>query len=82
MLLGKALAWHIRREVLPTADARHQLDCEQIREAKDWFGLTLAIGVQRVRANPRAVLQQAVEDIDRFPHPAGNEAAEQGDVGV
>ena len=56
--------------------------CEEIREAKDRFGLALGIGMQRVRANLRAVLQQAVQDIHGFPHPAGNEAAEQGDVGV
>jgi hypothetical protein len=38
--------------------------------------------MQRVWANFRAVLQQAVEDIDRFPDATGNEATEQGDVGV
>ena len=38
--------------------------------------------MEGVRTDVRAVLEQAIEDIDRFPDATGNEATEQGDVGV
>ena len=27
-------------------------------------------------------MQEAVQDVHRFPHPTGNKAAEQGDIGI
>ena len=53
-----------------------------VRVTKHRFGLPMRIGIQGVGLEGRVVLEQPIENIDRFPHPAGNEAAEQGDVGV
>src|SRR5712692_6571360 len=72
----------IERQVLPVPNPRHQLNREQVREAKDRLRLALRLRMERVRTNLRAVFQEAVQDVDRFPDPTGNEAAEQGDVGV
>jgi hypothetical protein len=38
--------------------------------------------MKRVGLNLRAVLQQRIQDMDCFPHAAGDEAGEQGDVAV
>lgn len=35
-----------------------------------------------VRLNIRVVFDQSVQDVDRLVDPAGNEAAEQGDIHV
>ena len=72
----------IQREVLPVANARHELNRQQVRQAKDGLGLPLGIGMEGIGTNLRPVGQQAIENVDRFPDATGNEAAEQRDVGV
>jgi hypothetical protein len=47
--------------MLPVANAWHQLDRQEVRQAKDRFGLALRIGMKRVRANLRAIFQQTVK---------------------
>src|SRR5512138_3280034 len=38
--------------------------------------------MQRVWANLRAIFEQAVEDVDRFPDSTRHKATEQGNVGI
>ena len=51
-------------------------------QAENGLVLTLRIGVKRVRPNLRLVLHKRVQDMDRLPNTAGNEAGEQGDIAV
>src|SRR5215831_4597128 len=38
--------------------------------------------MEGIGTNLGAVFQQAVQNVDGFPHPTGNEATEQGNIGV
>src|SRR5260370_7989707 len=69
-------------DVLPVADPRHQLDAEQMRERENGFGLSLRVGVENVGLDIAFVLEQPIEDVDRFPDTARNEVAEQSNVGI
>src|SRR5712691_5031620 len=71
-----------QREVLPIANARHQLDPQEVGEAKDGGALALGIGVEHLRLDIRRVLQQAIEDVDRFPDPTGDKVAKQRDISI
>src|SRR5574337_187801 len=53
-----------------------------MRQSKDWFTLPLGVGVDGVRLQVGMVAHQSVQDIDGLPHPAGDEATKQGNVGV
>lgn len=79
---GCLLVRAIHRQVFPVADARHQGDSQQRRQAKDRCALRLGIALDRIGLNVGEVLEQAVEKINRLPDPAGDEVGEQGDVGV
>jgi hypothetical protein len=70
-----------QRQVLPVTNAWHQLDPQEVGEAKDGGTLALGIGMERLRLNIRGILQQAIENVDGFPDPAGDEVAKQRDVG-
>jgi hypothetical protein len=61
-------------EVLPVADARHQLDAEQMREAEDRRALAVGVGMHRVRLQGAAVLADEVEDGMALVGAAGDEA--------
>ncbi len=69
-------------QILPVADARHQLDAQQERQAIHRGALRLGIAVDGVGLDVRPVLDQAVEQVDRLPYPAGDEVGEQRHVGV
>ena len=51
------------------------------RQAEE-LALALGISMKRIGLNRRAVLHQRIKDVDRLPHAAGDEAGEQGDVGI
>ena len=51
-------------------------------KTKDRFGLPMRIGIQGVGLQGGVVLEQAIENVDRFPHAAGDEVAEQGDIRI
>ena len=82
MLIADRLGRAIEDGVAQAAHAWHQLDAEQAAQAEDWLALALGVGMQRVGLDRRAVLHQRIQDVDRLPHAAGDEAGEQGDVGV
>lgn len=58
------------------------MDAEQVGEREDRRGLALRVGVHGVWSEVRGVLEQALQDGDRLPHPARNEVAEQRHVAV
>ncbi len=67
--------------VVPGPHARQQLDAEQVCQAENRLALAMGVGVDGVDLELRAILKQPVEDVDRLPDPAGDEVAEQRDVG-
>ncbi len=44
--------------------------------------MRLRVAVHGRRLDIRGILEQAFEDVDRLPHAAWDEVAEQGDVGI
>ena len=82
MGIANLLGRPVQDRIAQAAHARHQLDGEQAAQAEHGLRLTLGVGVQRIGLDDGLVLQQAVEDVDGFPHTAGNEAVEQRDVVV
>ena len=42
----------------------------------------MGVGMQGIGLESGRVFEQAIQNIDRFPDPAGNEVAEQGDIRV
>ena len=82
MLVADRFVRAIEDGVAQAAHARHQLDAEEAAQAEDWLALTLGVGMKRVGLDRRAVLHQPIKDVDRLPHAAGDEAGEQGDVGI
>jgi hypothetical protein len=82
VLDGKGFVRQIQRQIFPVADARHPLDRQEVSQPKDAFRLALGIGMQGVGADFRAIFQQTVEDVHRFPNPAGDKTAEQRDIRV
>lgn len=67
-------------QILPVANAGHQLDAPQVSKPEYRRTLRLGIAVQRIRLNVGIILGQSVQNVDRFPHTARNEIREQGDV--
>jgi hypothetical protein len=61
---------------------RHQFDAEHSAETEDGLALALGVGMQRVGLDRRAILHQAIQDVNGLPYTAGNEAGEQSDVGI
>ena len=72
----------VEGHIVPGAHPGHQRNAQERGQAEDRFGLPMRIGVQRVGLQGRVVLEQAIQNIDRFPHPTGDEVAEQRDVRV
>ena len=68
--------------VTQAAHPRHQLDAEHSAETEDGLALALGVGMQRVGLDRRAILHQAIQDVNGLPYIAGNEAGEQSDVGI
>jgi hypothetical protein len=71
----------VGHRVVPGPHARQELDAEQVRQPEHRLALAMSVGVHGVELKIGAVLQQPVEYIDRLPDTAGNEVAEQRDVG-
>ena len=69
-------------QVFPVANARHELDAEQIRQPVHRRTLRLGVAMQRVGPNVGSVLGQAVEDVHGLPNAAGDEMREQRNVVV
>src|SRR5208337_4510100 len=82
MLVASSLAGAVENGIAQAAHAWHQLDAEEATQAEDGLALALGISVKRVGLDLRAVFHQRVKDMDGFPHAAGDEAGEQGDVGI
>ena len=82
MLVADGFGRTIEDGVTQAAHARHQLDAEQSAETEDRFALALGVGMERVGLDRRAILHQPIQDVDRLPYAAGDEAGEQSDVGV
>src|SRR6185295_7681940 len=55
---------------------------QQGGQAKHGFGLPMGVGKERVGLQGGDIFEQAIQDIDRFPHPAGDEVAEEGDIRI
>ena len=72
----------VQLEVLPVADARHQIDAQQIGQTKDGRALSLRIGMQGVGLDFGLIFEQTIQNINRFPYSARNEMAEERDVGI
>jgi len=64
------------------ADARHELNTQDVREPKYAGALAMGIGMDGVRLNVAFVLIERVQDVHALVGTARNEAAEQGDVQV
>ncbi len=67
-------------EVFPVADAGHQLHLKQVGHAEDGRTLRLRIPVQDLRAGFLVLLLKDIQDEGPFPHAAGNEVTEAGNV--
>jgi len=75
-------AGSVEVQVVPVADAGQQLEPQQRGEPVDRQRLALGVGMDHIGLDVGVVVQQPVEDVDRFPHPTRDESGEQGDVGV
>ena len=82
VLVARGLRGPEERQALPVANPGHEVDAQQVGEAEDRGGLPLGVGMDRVRLDVRPVLQQPIQDVDRLPHAARDEVAEQRHVGV
>jgi hypothetical protein len=58
------------------------LDAKETAQTEGWLALTLRVGMKCVGLDHRAILHEPIKDVDRLPHAAGDEAGEQGDVGI
>src|SRR5215813_2129578 len=72
----------VKGDIVPGAHPWHQRNAQERRETEYRFGLPMRIRIQSIGLEDRMVLEQPIENIDRFPHPAGDEVAKQGDVRV
>ncbi len=71
-----------QREIFDVTDARHEFDTEQVGEPEYREILRLCIAMHGIRPDIRAVLDEAIEDVDRLIRAARYEATEQCDVFV
>ena len=69
-------------EVFPVPNTRHEFDAEEIGQAKNRRTLTLRISMDGIGLDVGLILEQSIENVDRLPHPTGNEVTEEGDVGI
>ena len=82
MLIGGLGIDPVEGHVLPGPHARQQVNAQERGESKDRFGLAVGIGVQNRRLESRAILEQAVQDIDGFPDAAGDKVAEERNIRI
>ena len=82
VLVPRGLVRSEQVQILSVANARHDLDSEQVREAEDGRALAMCVGVHRMGLQDRMVLGDEVQDAVTLLGPAGDEPREQRDVGV
>jgi hypothetical protein len=68
MLIGGCTRLPKERQLFPVANARHELNVQEMGETKDWRVLSLGICMEDIRLDIRGILEQPVENIDGFPH--------------
>ena len=82
MLVNLFLVRAVEGNLIPGPHPGHQLDAQEVRQTKDRLRLSLGIGMDGIRLNVGFILEQAINDVDRFPDTTGNEVAEKSNVGV
>lgn len=82
VLVARAALRLIEHQAFQIPDARHQVDPQQIGQAEHRCALRVGVAMQCIGLDVRFVLDQAVENVDRFVHAAWNEMAEERDVHV
>jgi hypothetical protein len=69
-------------EVLPVTNPRHQLNPQEMGEAKDGGALPLGVRMERLWLDIRGILQETIQNVDRFPDATRDKVTEQRDIGV
>src|SRR5580658_202799 len=82
MAVANGFVRSVEDDVIPVSHAWHQLDAEEPAQSEDRLALALSVGVQGVRLDYGTVLHQSVEDVDRLPDAARDEAGEQRNIAV
>jgi len=82
MLVADRFVRAIEGGIAQTAHPWHQLDAKEPAKSEDRLTLTLGIGMKRIGLNLRTVFHQRIKNMNRLPDTAGDEAGEQGDIGV
>lgn len=82
VLINGMLIRPVENHIVPGPHPWHELDAEQMCDPEDRLRLSLGIGVEGVGLDLGAVLEEAVQDIDRFPDPAGDKVAKERDIAV
>ena len=82
MLVGGAAIDSVEGHIVPRPHPGHEFNAQEGRQAKDRLRLAVGIGMQGVGLERGRVSEQAIKNVDRFPHPAGNEVAEQGNIRI
>ena len=67
---------------VPISHSRHQLNAQEIGESKNGLCLALGVGMDGIGLNGGIVLEQPVQNKDRFPDTAGNDMREQRYIGI
>src|SRR5580698_7840678 len=80
MLVASRLVRAIENGIAQTPHPRHELNAKEPAQAEDGFALALRISVECIRLDLRPVLHESIQDMDRLPDTAGDEAGEQGDI--
>jgi hypothetical protein len=71
VLVASPLIRPVEDQVVPVPDAGQQVESQPHRESEDRQRLALRIRVYRVGQDVAGVLEQALDDVDRLPHPQG-----------
>ena len=82
VLVAGLRAGTVEDQIVPVADPGQQVEAQQCGQPEHRQRLALRIGVNQIWLDIRLVLQQSLNDVDRFPHAARNEMTEQRNVGI
>ncbi|MDT4848704.1 hypothetical protein FQZ97_828020 [compost metagenome] len=82
VLIGDAAIRSAHDQVAPIADARHEVDAEQVGKREHRGRLSLGVGIHRVGFHAEVGLEQSLDDVDRLPDARRNEVLEHRDVVV
>jgi hypothetical protein len=72
----------IQDQLFPVADARRELDAQEVGRTEPGRILPLGIGVERVGLDVARILQQPIENGHSSPYTARDGVAGQSNVGV